>query len=57
MVNTQPYRDRLLETLKNPETAAEYLNACREDEDARVFRLALDDVAAARKQTGDTDAR
>jgi probable addiction module antidote protein len=37
-----------LESLRNPDEAAHYLNACLEDEDARVFLLALRDVAEAR---------
>ena len=45
---TEPYREGLLESLRNPEKAAHYLNACLEDEDARVFLLALRDVADAR---------
>jgi probable addiction module antidote protein len=44
---TEPYREGLLESLRNPEDAAHYLNACLEDEDARVFLLALRDVADA----------
>jgi probable addiction module antidote protein len=44
---TVPYRDSLLESLKNPDEAAQYLNACLEDEDAHVFLLALRDVADA----------
>jgi probable addiction module antidote protein len=44
---TESYRENLLESLKNPEEAAQYLNACLEDEDARVFLLALRDVADA----------
>jgi len=47
-VKTEPYRESLLESLRNPEEAAQYLNACLEDEDARVFLLALRDVADAR---------
>ena len=47
-VNTESYRESLLESLRNPEEAAQYLNACLEDEDARVFLLALRDVADAR---------
>ena len=47
-VMTESYREGLLESLKNPDAAAEYLNACLEDEDARVFLLALRDVADAR---------
>ncbi len=45
---TESYRESLLEALKNPEDAANYLNACLEDEDPRVFLLALRDVADAR---------
>ena len=44
---TVPYQESLLESLRNPDEAAEYLNACLEDEDARVFLLALRDVAEA----------
>ena len=47
-VSTEPYRESLLESLRNPDEAAEYLNACLEDEDARVFLLGLRDVAEAR---------
>ena len=46
-VNTESYRESLLESLKNPDEAAHYLNACLEDDDARVFLLALRDVAEA----------
>jgi probable addiction module antidote protein len=46
-VRTESYRKGLLESLKNPEEAAHYLNACLEDEDPRVFLLALRDVADA----------
>ena len=45
---TESYREGLLESLRNPDEAAHYLNACLEDEDARVFLLALRDVADAR---------
>ena len=45
--NTKPYQESLLESLKNPDEAAHYLNACLEDDDARVFLLALRDVAEA----------
>ena len=47
VVRTDSYRESLLESLKNPEEAAEYLNACLLDEDPRVFLLALRDVADA----------
>src|SRR3954467_9625979 len=46
--NTESYRESLLRSLKNTDEAAQYLNACLEDEDARVFLLALRDVAEAR---------
>ncbi len=47
-IKTESYRESLLESLQNPEDAAQYLNACLEDEDARVFLMALRDVAEAR---------
>ena len=47
-IKTKSYRESLLESLRNPEAAAEYLNACLEDDDPRVFLLALRDVADAR---------
>ena len=48
LVSTESYHESLLESLKNPDEAAQYLNACLEDDDARVFLLALRDVAEAR---------
>ena len=47
MVKTESYRANLLEALKDPETAAEYLSACLDDGDVEVFLLALRDVAEA----------
>jgi hypothetical protein len=47
-VKAGPYRESQLESLGNPDEAPHYLNACLEDEDARVFLLALRDVADAR---------
>lgn len=41
------YNERLYERLKNPKEAAAYLNAALEDEDPRVFLIALKDVAEA----------
>jgi hypothetical protein len=41
-------RESILEPLKNPDEAAHHPNACLEDDDARVFLLALRDVAEAR---------
>jgi probable addiction module antidote protein len=46
-VKTEPYRESLLESLRNPDQAAQYLNACLEDDDPHVFLLALRDVAEA----------
>lgn len=46
-IKTHPYKESLLESLKNADEAAQYLNACLEDGDARVFLLALRDVAEA----------
>jgi probable addiction module antidote protein len=45
---TKSYRDSLLESLQDPAEAAAYLDAALEDEDSRVFLLALRDVAEAR---------
>ncbi len=47
-VLTKSYRDSLLENLQDPAGAAAYLDAALEDEDSRVFLLALRDVAEAR---------
>jgi DNA-binding phage protein len=47
MVKTESYKEILLESLKDPETAAEYLTACLDDGDVEVFLLALRDVAEA----------
>jgi probable addiction module antidote protein len=46
-VSTESYRESLLESLRNPAEAAQYLSACLEDEDPRVFLMALRDVADA----------
>ena len=48
MPTSVPYDDYLIEALKDPEHAEGYLNAALEDEDPRVFLLALRDVARAR---------
>lgn len=47
-VGTESYRATLLESLRNPEEAVHYLNACLDDKDPRVFLLALRDVADSR---------
>lgn len=44
---TESYEDFLIESLKDPQEARAYLNAAMEDEDYRVFLLALKDVAKA----------
>jgi probable addiction module antidote protein len=41
------FRDDLIEDLKDPKAAVGYLNAALEDDDRRVFLLALRDVADA----------
>src|SRR5205809_851001 len=48
LIKTESYRENLLESLKNPDEAAHYLNACLDDKDPRVFLLALRDVADSR---------
>ena len=42
------YKKQLLQSLKDPEEAAAYLNAALEDKDPRVFLLALQDVIESR---------
>jgi DNA-binding phage protein len=41
------YKEDLLRSLQDPQTAREYLNAALEDGDRQVFLLALRDVAEA----------
>ena len=48
VARTESYRKSLLESLRDPDEAAHYLNACLDDKDPRVFLLALRDVADAR---------
>ena len=48
MARTRNFEEVLAEDLEDPAEAAEYLNACLEDGDPRVFLLALRDVARAR---------
>jgi probable addiction module antidote protein len=48
------YQEYLIESLKDPEEAIAYLNACLEDEDERVFLMGLKDVLEA--QGGDMSA-
>jgi probable addiction module antidote protein len=47
LVSVESYHDSLLQSLKDPDEAAQYLNACLDD-DGRVFLPALRDVAEAR---------
>ncbi len=47
MTKTKPYKEHLIETLKDPEVAAHYLTSCLEDGNLDVFLLALRDVAEA----------
>ncbi len=44
---SRPYKESLLEDLKDPNEAAEYLTAALEDGSPEVFLLALRDVAEA----------
>lgn len=41
------YQERLIESLKDPEEATAYLNVALEDEDPRIFLLALKNVIEA----------
>jgi probable addiction module antidote protein len=45
--STESYRESLMESLRKPDEAAQYLSACLEDKDQRVFLMALRDVADA----------
>lgn len=44
---TKSYQKELLEALKNPDEAAEYLNAALEENDPEVFLLAVRNIAEA----------
>jgi probable addiction module antidote protein len=48
MARSVPYDDYLIESLKDHRLAEAYLNAALEEDDPRVFLLALRDVAQAR---------
>ena len=41
------YKEHLFKRLQNPKTAAAYLNAALENEDPKVFLIALKDIAEA----------
>lgn len=47
MAKSKSYRDELLESLRDPQEAMEYLNAALEEDDHEVFLLALRNVAEA----------
>jgi probable addiction module antidote protein len=47
MKKSNSYKEHLLKRLRNPKEAAAYLNAALEDEDPRVFLVALKDIAEA----------
>jgi len=44
MVNSRPYEETLADILRTPEEMTAYLNESMQDEDPRVFLMALDDV-------------
>ena len=48
MPRSVSYDEYLIRSLKNPKRAEAYLNAALEEEDPRIFLLALRHVAAAR---------
>ena len=47
MARTRSYQNSLIKRLKNSKEAAAYLNAALEDDDLRVFLVALRDVTDA----------
>lgn len=47
MRKSASYQKYLIKSLKDPEEALGYLNACLEDDDIRVFYLALHNVVTA----------
>lgn len=48
---TKSYQESLIQTLKEPREAAEYINASLEEDDLDVFLLALRNVAEAHGMT------
>ena len=52
MTSTRDYKEHLLESLKDSDEAAAYINAAMEDNDLQVFLLALRDVADAQGGIG-----
>ncbi|MGD0664865.1 MAG: addiction module antidote protein [Rhabdochlamydiaceae bacterium] len=47
MKKSKSYKEHLFKRLQDPKEAASYLNAALEDEDSRVFLIALKDIAEA----------
>ena len=47
MKKTKPYQPELIESLRNPQEAEEYLNVALEEEDPELFLLALRNVTEA----------
>lgn len=47
MKKSKSYKEHLLKRLRDPKEAAAYLNTALEDEDSRVFLVALKDIAEA----------
>jgi hypothetical protein len=48
------YQEELIESLKDPLEAAPYIEACLEEENSEVLKLALNDVVEARHRIGKT---
>jgi probable addiction module antidote protein len=53
---SHPFRDTAIKALRDPEVAAEYLNAALEEDDPAFFRKALREVAQARGITATAEA-
>lgn len=47
MKKSKSYKEHLLKRLQDPKEASTYLNAALDDEDPRVFLIALKDIAEA----------
>ncbi len=47
MKKTRSYKSALVKRLKNPKEAAAYLNAALEEDDLKIFLIALRDVTEA----------
>ena len=52
MKKIKSYKEHLLKRLRDPKEAAAYLNAALEDDDSRVFLVALKDIAEASGSLG-----